>query len=135
MANRLESSHSKLKQIVHHSDKLSETFQNLLLQITTCTEEYSHVAFQEEFTTLSNGSEIAGISLVNSICTSYAAHLITEQLNLATKVAYSVCIKDPSHFDVTYKDHIHRVHVEDNQLKRTGVFANSMGLPCQHIFL
>ena len=26
-------------------------FQNLLLHITTCTEEYSHVASQEEFTT------------------------------------------------------------------------------------
>ena len=106
-------------------------FQNLLLQITTCTEEYSHVAFQEEFTTLSNGSELPGISLVNSTCTSYAANLIAEQMNLATKVEYSVCVEDPCHFDVTYKDRIHRLHVKDNQLKCTCTFANSMGLPCR----
>ena len=109
-------------------------FQNFLLQITTCTEEYSYVVFQK-FTTLCNGSELPGISLVNSTCTSYTANLITEQLNLATKVGYSVCIKDPCYFDVTHKDRIHRVHVEDNQLKYMCAFVNSMALPCRHILL
>ena len=41
----------------HQSDKLSEMFQNLLLNITTCASEYSRIAFEEEFKLVSTADD------------------------------------------------------------------------------
>ena len=93
--NRLESSHSKLKHICHQSDKLSEMFQNLQLNITTCASEYSHAAFEEEFKLVSTADdEIPGVAVIKSVCTSFAAALVIGQLKLSAKIAYSVTVED-----------------------------------------
>lgn len=89
--NHLESHNQKLMDVTFHASSLSEMFQNVLLFIQTTESETSHVAFTEEFTSRCTlDTAISGIAEVQSICTQYAADLITEQMKLPLTIKYTV---------------------------------------------
>ena len=129
--NRLENSHSKLKQITHHSDSLSQMFRILLLQIGTCASEYAQTAFQEEFkTSCTADDQVPGVAQINLVCTRYAAGLIVEQLKVSSSVAYVVTSQDSRTFNVKFNDRHYTVQLSDDDCTCSCSFWNTMQLPC-----
>ena len=78
--------------------------------------------------------KIPGVAVIKSVCTSYAAALVIEQLKLSAKIAYSVTVEDSSQIHVTYQNHLHRVSINDHQTSCSCSFWKTMTLPCRHIF-
>ena len=72
--------------------------------------------------------------MIKSVCTSYAAALVIEQLKLSAKIAYSVTVEDSTQIHVAYKNHLHRVSINDHQTSCSCSFWKTMILPCRHIF-
>ena len=130
--NRLECSHSKLKELIGRTSSLSEMFEGVLAFMKFVNQESSHHAFVEQFTSLSTKHDhVSGMKDVTTMCTEYASRLLWHQVEVAQKVDYEFSDGDGSIITVTYKDHTHNVNLESSTC--TCSFWSTMLLPCRHI--
>ena len=75
--NRLECSHSKLKESTSRTSSLSEMFEGVLAFKKFVNQECSHHAFVEQFTSLSTKhNHVSGMKNVTTMCTEYASRLL-----------------------------------------------------------
>jgi len=127
--NRLECSHSKLKDVMGQASCLSEMFEGVLTFVKSINQKSSHQAFVEQFTTAS--TKVPGMKDITVACTGYAIRLLQHQLEVAQKVDYEFSGDDGPLVTVTFKDHIHKVDIESGEC--TCSFWSTMLLPCRHI--
>lgn len=91
--NRLECSHSKLKDLVGRTSSLSEMFKGVLTFIKFVNQESSHQAFVEQFTSVSTKhDQLPGMKHITAMCTEYASRLLLHQVEVAQKVDYEFLI-------------------------------------------
>ena len=111
--NRLECSHSKLKDLIGRTSSLSEMFEGVLSFMNFINQESSHNAFVEQFTSISTKLDhVAGMQEVSAICIGYATKLLQNQVEVAQKVDYEFVDTGDSAVTVKYKDHTHSVDIE-----------------------
>ena len=128
--NRLECSHSKLKDLMGRTS--SEMFEGLLTFVKSINQESSHQAFVEQFTTVSTKhGHMPGMKNIAAACTGYTIKLLQHQLEVAQKVDYKFSSDDGPLVTVTFKDCIHKVNMESSEC--TCSFWSTMLLPCRHI--
>ena len=130
--NKLECSHSKLKELISRTSSLSEMFKGVLTFMKFVDQESSHHAFIEQFTSVSTKLDhVPGMKDVTTICTEYASRLLHHQVEVAQKIGYEFSDGDGPIVTVTYKDHTHNVNTESSTC--TCSFWSTMLLPCRHI--
>jgi len=130
--NRLECSHSKLKDLISRTSSLSEMFEGVLIFISFINQESDHRAFVEQFTSLSTKLDhVPGMKEITANCTGYATKLLQNQVEVAQKVDYEFVNTDGAEVMVKYKDHTHNVDTEVWICSCS--FWNTMLLPCRHI--
>lgn len=130
--NRLECSHSKLKDLMGWTSSLSEMFEGVLTFVKSINQESSHHAFVEQFTSVSTKHDhLPGMKDITAVCTGYAIRLLQYQVEVAQKVDYKFSSDDGPTVAVMYKDHTHKVNTESSVC--TCSFWSTMLLPCRHI--
>ena len=130
--NRVECSHSKLKELINRTSSLSEMFEGVLTFMKFVDQESSHHAFVEQFTSVCTKLDhIPGMKDVTTVCTEYASRLLQHQVEVAQKIEYEFSDGDGPIVTVTYKDHTHNVNTESSTC--TCSFWSTMLLPCRHI--
>ena len=130
--NRLECSHSKLKDLVGRTSSLSEMFEGVLTFIKFVNQESSHHAFVEQFMSVStNHDHLPGMKHITAMCTEYASRLLLHQVEVAQKVDYEFSDSEGPVVTVKYKDHTHKVDIQSSIC--TCSFWSTMLLPCRHI--
>ena len=130
--NRLECSHSKLKELIGRTSSLSEMFEGVLTFMKFMNQESSHHAFVEQFTSVCTKLDhVPGMKDVTTIYTEYASRLLQHRVEVAQKVDYEFSDNEGPVVAVTYKDHTHNVNTESSMC--TCSFWSTMLLPCRHI--
>lgn len=130
--NRLECSHSKLKELIGQTSSLSEMLEGVLTFLRFVDQESSHHAFVEQFTSVNAKLDrVPGMKDVTAICIYYASKLLQHQAEVAQKVDYEFSNGDRPIVAVTYKNHTHNVNTESSTCICS--FWSAMLLPCRHI--
>ena len=125
--NRLECSHSKLKDLMCRSSSLTEMFDGVITFINFINHESTHNA-----STSTALDDISGVREMSSTCTGYATQLVLKQMEVAQKVEYQHTYTDASGgVIVSYGQSSY--DVDNNASSCSCSFWKTMSLPCRHI--